>query len=323
MFYREQGKVYAFYDQCPHRGIPLSVGRQEFPGTWSCRYHGWTFDFETGVLKAALTDGPDSPICGKVRVRTYPVEERAGLVFVWMGDGPPPPVEQDIPEDFLKPNAVIVGRITVRKGNWRYAVENSYDEAHAYYLHRYGALMTIFSRMPAWATTRRGGHMQGVWLTRKPDDVGMQGDYPGLGRWPKLHRWQRSGRVKVAVRMPGSSQVTYPDYTHYTWFEPVDRDHHRYYQFLVRHETGVKAALFRLRYWLYRRWIFHVQFNNQDARMVELMPETAPERLFRPDASITAWRRLCEHARGEAPPDASLEQQLADDSELAASQRVP
>src|SRR5262249_30708127 len=139
----------------------------------------------------------------------------------------------------------------------------------------------------------------------------------------KLHRWQRSGRVKVAVRMPGSSQITYPDYVHYTWFEAVDSDHHRYYQFLVRHETGPKAALFRLRYWLYRRWIFHVQFNNQDARMVELMPETAPERLFRPDASITAWRRLCEHARGEAPPDASLEQQLDDDSELAASQRVP
>src|SRR5262249_18639714 len=40
MFRREGGRVYAFYDQCPHRGIPLSVGRQEFPGTWSCRYHG-------------------------------------------------------------------------------------------------------------------------------------------------------------------------------------------------------------------------------------------------------------------------------------------
>ena len=35
-----------------------------------------------------------------------------------------------------------------------------------------------------------------------------------------------SGTV-VSVRMPGSSQVTYEDYTHYTWFEPVDKDHHR------------------------------------------------------------------------------------------------
>jgi hypothetical protein len=101
--------------------------------------------------------------------------------------------------------------------------------------------------------------------------------------------------------MPGSSKVQYADYTHYTWFEATDKDHHRYYQYLVAPATGLGALLFRLRYWLYRRWVFHVQFNNQDARMVELMPDTAPERLFRPDASITAWRRLCEHARGAVP----------------------
>jgi phenylpropionate dioxygenase-like ring-hydroxylating dioxygenase large terminal subunit len=329
MCYREGGKVYAIYNQCPHRGIPLSEGRQDFPGTWTCGYHGWVYDLETGVLKAALTDGPDSPICGKVRVRTYPVEERAGLVWVWMGDGPPTvPVETDIPEEFLQPNTVLVGRITVRAGNWRLAVENSYDEAHAKYLHRHGALMTMFSRMPAWATTRRGGHMEGPWLTRIPDSFGMEADYPGLGHWPTWRWYQRprrgpgrGGGAVVSVRMPGASQVAYRDYTHYTWFEPVDKDHHRYYQFLVKQVSGAQAALFRAQYWLYRRWIFHVQFNNQDARMVELMPETSPERLFRPDASITAWRRLCEHARGEEPPDLSLEEQLALDERTATAKQ--
>jgi hypothetical protein len=72
----------------------------------------------------------------------------------------------------------------------------------------------------------------------------------------------------------------------------------------------LSALFYRLRYFLYRRWLFHVQFNNQDAWMVELMPETSPERLFRPDVSITAWRRLCEHARGEEDGKISLEQQL-------------
>src|SRR5207253_3261173 len=147
-----RGKVHAFYDQCPHRGIPLSVGRQEFPGTWSCRYHGWTFDCATGDLKAALTDGPDSPICGKVRVRTYPVEERAGLVWVYMGEAErgdtgafrPPPVEADIPTAFLEADTVIVGRIAERKGNWRYAAENGFDESHAKFLHRYGCRWTMF-----------------------------------------------------------------------------------------------------------------------------------------------------------------------------------
>src|ERR1700733_4749092 len=65
MFYRDRGVPYALQDRCPHRGIPISLGKQEFPGTFTCRYHGWTFDLRSGALVAALTDGPDSPICGK------------------------------------------------------------------------------------------------------------------------------------------------------------------------------------------------------------------------------------------------------------------
>src|SRR5688572_9984800 len=75
------GKVYGLNDRCPHRGVPLSMGTREFPGMLTCRYHGWTYDVKTGELVAALTDGPESPICGKalVSVKIYPVEERAGI----------------------------------------------------------------------------------------------------------------------------------------------------------------------------------------------------------------------------------------------------
>ncbi|HEY7060761.1 MAG TPA: Rieske 2Fe-2S domain-containing protein [Chloroflexota bacterium] len=322
MLLRERGKVYAFYDQCPHRGIPLSVGRQEWPGTWSCRYHGWTFDLATGVLKAALTDGPDSPICGKVRAKTYPVEERAGMIWVWMGEGASAvPVEDDIPPAFLEPDAVIVGRINVRKGNWRYGAENGFDEAHAKYLHRYGSLWTMFRHIPAWAKRIGGPQIDaaGVWLSRPPNSIGMEAEYPGLGVWPPAHWWKSRKRGqgnRIAIRLPGCLVSQYATHAHYEWYVPVDRGHHRYLQFLVMRATGKDALEYRLRYWLYRRWLFHGQFNGQDAWMVELMPETGPERLFRPDASITAWRRLCEHARGEAPADTPLAAQL---QEVAAS----
>ena len=49
MLVRERGKAHALFDQCPHRGVPLSIGRQDFPGTWSCRYHGWCFDLQSGI----------------------------------------------------------------------------------------------------------------------------------------------------------------------------------------------------------------------------------------------------------------------------------
>ena len=86
------------------------MATQEFPGTWTCCYHGWTFDLATGTLVAAITDGPDSPICGKVAVRTYPVEERLGLVWLYVGDGDPPPVETDIPAELLDADAVVLRR---------------------------------------------------------------------------------------------------------------------------------------------------------------------------------------------------------------------
>src|SRR5581483_4119964 len=173
---REHGRVYALFDQCPHRGIPLSVGRREFPGTWTCRYHGWTFDVATGVLKAAITDGPYSPICGKVRVKTYPVEERLGLIWVYMGEGVPPPVEADIPEEFFQPDVLILGRMTLQQGNWRYACENAFDEGHFKYLHRYGAVHSLTWKLPAWSKIKVILEDES-WLTRDVQEVSFSDEY--------------------------------------------------------------------------------------------------------------------------------------------------
>ena len=104
------------------------------------------------------------------------------------------------------------------------------------------------------------------------------------------------------MRLPATFQITYRiGFSHFELYVPIDEQHHRYVQLHSMRATGLWAWLFRARYWLYRRWINHVQFNNQDAWILELMPESPPERLFRPDVAITEWRRLCEQARGEHP----------------------
>jgi phenylpropionate dioxygenase-like ring-hydroxylating dioxygenase large terminal subunit len=311
MFIRERGQVYAFYNQCPHRGIPLSVGRQEFPGTWSCRYHGWTYDLPTGVLKGALTDGPDSPICGKVRVRTYSVAERGGLVWVYMGEGTPPPPEEDIPEDFLHEDAVVVGRITVQRGNWRHAAEGSFDTGHAGFLHRWGSVRTALSRLPAWS---RPVEMvqEGPWLNI-PRRIGQSiADYPGLGTFPRFRFWNRlDTRLDHGIRMPGVVRLQWHghEYCDIICHEPVDKDHYRLFQFYIMRARGLTAHGFRLAYELWHKWIHHVQFNAQDIWVVGLKPDQPPSRLYRPDISIMAWRNLCEHARGEPPPAKPLMQE--------------
>lgn len=298
--FRDRGRVRALADRCPHRGIPLSEGRQEFPGTYTCPYHGWTFDLETGRLVAVLTDGPDSPICGKAGVKTYPVAERAGIVWIHLGEAPPPPVEEDIPEELLRPDCVLVGRLTDREGDWRHAAENGFDEGHAKYLHR-TALWMLPRHLPTWSETDVHLTEDGRWVTYTVKKVGFEADYPGLGRWPRYPWWRRvRGGPSSALRLPGVLRIGYSHLTHYEWYVPTVPGRHRYLQLLATWERGWERLTFRTKYWLYRRWLFHVAFNNQDLWMVRLM-ETPPEQLYRPDTAIVGWRRHCEQFGGRGP----------------------
>jgi nitrite reductase/ring-hydroxylating ferredoxin subunit len=68
--FRAEGRLYALANACPHEGNPLVEGEVLGP-TLTCAYHGWRFDLETGAC-----------LLGEEPVRRYPVEERAGTVWV-------------------------------------------------------------------------------------------------------------------------------------------------------------------------------------------------------------------------------------------------
>jgi len=317
---RDEDDIFALHDRCPHRGVPLSLGRRQYQGTISCPYHGWTYKLDSGQMCAALTDGPESPINNKVRVATYPVAQRLGLVWVYVGEGDPPPVERDIPSELLDNELVLGGRWDIRPGNWRFAAENGFDEGHAKYLHN-TALWRLFKVMPAWNKTRiveRDG-----WLIRVQDEVHWEADFPGLGKWTNRRWWKRvplpdapgntDGEVNpvirdldlpgfVSIRLPGLLRVAYPQFIHYEWYVPVNETEVRYVQVMVRFESGAKAAAFKAKYLGAIRWLFHGQFTAQDAWMVDVM-DAPPEKLYRPDLSLTAWRRHIEQAGLEVQVD--------------------
>jgi phenylpropionate dioxygenase-like ring-hydroxylating dioxygenase large terminal subunit len=305
MFFREAGVAHALEDRCPHRGVPISTGRQEFRGSFTCGYHGWTFDLKSGVVVAALTDGADSPICGKARVRVFPVAERAGVIWIYHGEGTPPPVETHIPDTFLAADAVVEGRVTERKGDWRYAAENGFDHGHSKYLHR-NALFVLFRRLPG--SNQAEVIREGDWITLIGKPPQFQSEFPGLGTWPTFPRWKRGGRgPRISIRLPAALRVDYGSWVHFEWYVPTTVGEHRYLQFAVRRARGLAAWRFRAKYRFILSWIFHGQFNDQDARIVELM-RTPPEQLYRPDNSLVAWRHLCEEAgNAAAQPTAPIE----------------
>jgi phenylpropionate dioxygenase-like ring-hydroxylating dioxygenase large terminal subunit len=240
----------------------------------TCAYHGWTYDVATGELVAALTDGPDSPICGKadVRVGTYPAEERAGLVWVYIGDEPAPPVEVDIPEELLKPDAVVEPMVDLRRGDWRYAMENAVDEAHAKYLHR-KTLFYFFRKFPGYQTgVRMVPSEDGKWLGRFSKPVFEPADYPRLGKWPKQDFWRFGGRPQKAgkgagavivggARLPAIFSVGHEDWQDYQMFVPVDEGRHLTLQVSMRRTSGIGRWIWRLRYWTYIRYIHHIVLN--------------------------------------------------------------
>jgi phenylpropionate dioxygenase-like ring-hydroxylating dioxygenase large terminal subunit len=303
MLVRDNGIVRALHDRCPHRGVPLShkMASQEFPGTWTCCYHGWTFDLATGVLVAAITDGPDSPICGKVAVRTYPVEEARGLVWVWMGEGEPRPLADDVPAELLDPKALVVGRITIRDGNWRFGAENGFDDGHAKWLHR-NALWTKRVKMPVWSEMKV--IRDNEWITRRKDKMHYQADFPGLGSFPKKKWYKRreGNKTKVSLRLPGTLRVKYETWSHFEWWVPVTSENHIYVQLATMNRGRWQNLKFWIYYRVWARWVFHGMFNDEDRLMVEVT-DAPPERLYRPDVSLTEWRRLVEEEARYSPSE--------------------
>jgi phenylpropionate dioxygenase-like ring-hydroxylating dioxygenase large terminal subunit len=319
---RDAGKIYGLSDRCPHRGVPLSLGRSEFPGMLTCRYHGWTYNLKDGQLAAALTDGPNSPICGKanVRVKTYPVAERAGIIWVFIGDDVAPPIDEDIPEVLLAPNAVILPMVDVRKGDWRYAMENAIDAAHAKYLHRDTPFFLFNTIMAYQDDVRLVPCEDGKWLSRKGKPVYGPSDYPNVGRWPKHHWWRRSPRpatgdpkwataekhdsnslVAGGACLPGIYYVGHTDWHDLQMFLPVDEAHHMVWQVSIKNTSGLGKLLWKFRYWTYIRHIHHIVLNRwEDGLMVQNM-NCPPERLFRPDVAIVSWRRWCHEKARQSP----------------------
>lgn len=87
--YRSHGKVVVARDLCFHRGAPLSLGWVENEEI-VCPYHGFRYDCEGKCT--AVPAHPSSKISPKLKLITYPVVERYGLVWTSIASG-----EEQIP----------------------------------------------------------------------------------------------------------------------------------------------------------------------------------------------------------------------------------
>jgi phenylpropionate dioxygenase-like ring-hydroxylating dioxygenase large terminal subunit len=78
------GKVFALRDICPHRGVPLSAGRVLSDNTVECPYHGWRFRGDGQCAAIPSLVGGEPIEAAKIKVRSYPVREQDGLIWIYM-----------------------------------------------------------------------------------------------------------------------------------------------------------------------------------------------------------------------------------------------
>ena len=135
VFYRtDSGAPVALEDACPHRKLPLSMGR--IVGDFvECGYHGLTFDC-TGSCVAAPTQEGNIPPGAKVR--SYPVADKWGLLWIWTGDPALADESQIIQlENADDPSWKLVGGDALTCNcNYLYLTDNLLDPSHVAWVHR-------------------------------------------------------------------------------------------------------------------------------------------------------------------------------------------
>ena len=88
LFRNAAGQAFALEDRCPHRRVPLALGRVVASGL-QCGYRGWTFDGATGSCTQIPNLHAGERVPARYGARAFAVSEANGFVHVWLGEGTP------------------------------------------------------------------------------------------------------------------------------------------------------------------------------------------------------------------------------------------
>ena len=136
VLYRDsRGHAVCMSDLCVHRGGALSDG--EIVGDClRCPYHGWKYE-PNGACVEIPSSQAGTPIPKKARVDSYPVQEKYGWIWVFLGDLPEeerPPLPElpffDQTDEFKRLEGEFVW-----DAHYARVMENAIDFAHAPWVH--------------------------------------------------------------------------------------------------------------------------------------------------------------------------------------------
>lgn len=133
IYRKENGEVVALRDRCPHRFLPLSAG-QRHGDDITCKYHGLTFDC-TG--KCVHSPHGDGKIPKAAVVQSFPLVERDGFLWIWMGDADLADEDKILDCSILtnSPKDAVFYFVLHNNANYELITDNIMDLSHIDHLH--------------------------------------------------------------------------------------------------------------------------------------------------------------------------------------------
>ena len=129
------GTPHVLSDTCAHRGGSLGKGWVK-DGCVICPYHGWRYN-GSGKCTTIPSIGYDGKPPPRAKVDSYPVEEKYGLVFAFLGDLPEEERPTLMPIDEYDDDAWRASEAMVLPVDYYYerSIENGLDPAHNEFVH--------------------------------------------------------------------------------------------------------------------------------------------------------------------------------------------
>jgi hypothetical protein len=262
------------------------------------------------------------------------------MVFIWMGEQKPAPIEEDVPPELFDNYTRILYSTEIWPANWNVALENGGD-AHVPYVHRNAVRTLMFGNSPI--SGYRGSRQRMVngraivpegYRGRGSSGTAGRGMgrgnrvqqvvYPGINaKWPKhtwrnlwswmfrLASWRHARKPDWDVvdewsgghHLPGMYRGDHKTDMYTRNAVPIDEKSSRqiYYK-AIRPKSVMGWWYEKIHFHLYGRWMQVSNFSVQDFRVVGPQRYDTQEYLSATDAHQVVWRRLVLQARGMMAP---------------------
>ena len=242
LYRKTDGAAAALEDACPHRKLPLSMGRIKGDDV-ECGYHGLTFDC-TGTC--TRVPGAEK-IPHVARVQSYPLVERYGLLWIWLGEAEKAdPAKIFQVEHWGDPAwGVNRGESMTLDCNYLYMSDNLLDPSHVSWVHQtsFGGVKAM-EDVPLQTTIGEDGVIVWRWMIDQAPSPFYAPFLKFKGNCDRKQHYEvryPSNAIIKAIFVPAATGGEGKPYHEdvflmdsYNFMTPVDAEHTKYYWFQMR-----------------------------------------------------------------------------------------